>query len=118
MNRPRLAKVLLAIPLVLVDTGLCLLAGFLMVEAFVGGAMTLPAPWWIAPVSAISALTLIAGLIFVGSGAIQHLHDLRDPGRVLTRSLQGLGVNLLGAVLGVLLIPVFLLSGAVLAATH
>ena len=118
MNQPRLVKILLAIPLVLVDTGLCLLAGFLMVGAFVGGAMSFPALWWIAPVSAISALTFIAALIFVGSGAIQHLRDLRDPERVLTCSLQGLGVNLLGVVLGVLLLALFLLSGAVLAATH
>jgi hypothetical protein len=118
MNQPRLVKVLVAIPLVAVDTGLCLLAGFLMVEAFVGGAMTFPALWWIAPVSAISALTFVAALIFVGSGAIQHLHHLREPERVLTCSLQGLGVNLLGLVLGVLLMFLFLLSGAVLAATH
>jgi hypothetical protein len=110
MKLPPLMKALLAIPLILVDAGLFLVACYLIAVAIAGGTLAFPTLWWVAPLSVISALSFVAASIVVGTRTINHLHDLLDPQKVLACSFQGLGVNLLGVILGILLITMLVLS--------
>jgi len=111
-------KALLAIPLILVNTGLFLVSCYLMAVAFAGGALAFPTLWWVAPLSGIAALTYVAALIVVGAETMGQLRSFRDPQKVLACSLQSLGWNLVGVVLGVLLILLLLFSEFFLVASH
>jgi hypothetical protein len=101
-------------PLILVDLGLLMLAGFLL-----GGSLVLTVPlfhseWPLTTVMTIAAAAYLTGLVCVVADSLQGgLHQLRTPKRALRCSLFGLAVNTAGAIVGLLaLVAAFAFGGA------
>ncbi len=113
MRLPATVKWILSVPLALANTALLLLAVWLIGTELL---VAFEVRWWAGLFVAFVAATFLTTLVVVSAGQIGHLHDLRDPQKVLACSLHGLWLNLTGVVLGVLLLIDFLLLAAVTAA--
>ena len=112
MKVPPTVKWLLSIPLVIANSGLLLLAIWLLTTMLVLAYLS---AWWLAMLVTIATGTFVLALLVVSAGQIRHFRDFRDPQRVLVCSFQALWLNLAGVVLGGLLLFLFLLLPAVTA---
>ena len=110
MRLPATVKWILSIPLVLANTALLLLVVWLIGTELL---VAFEVRWWAGLFVTFVATTFLTALVVVSAGHIRHLHDMRDPQKVLVCSLHGLWVNLTGVVLGVLILISFLLLAAV-----
>jgi hypothetical protein len=107
--------VLFATPLILVDLGLLLVAGFMLGSALALTVPVFPSFWPLTLVAAVSAAVYVACLVFAAADALRDgVRQLATPVRMLDCSLFGFAMNSLGALLGFVVLGVTLaLSGSV-----
>ncbi len=107
--------VLVATPLILVDFGLLVLAGFLFWSTLALTVPVFPYLWPLTFVAAVSAVLYVGGLVFLAADALQDgVRQLRTPKRMLHCSVFGFAMNSVGALLGVVMLGATLVfSGSV-----